>query len=228
MYHNKDWLRHHYMKLELTTGEMGRLAGCSRQLIRHWLRKCGIPMLSLSEAKRRSWKRESYHAKQSAAQRGQTRSAETRRNVSKAKRNPSAETRHKMSVAKQNPSAEARQRISAAAVRRWEAPGYREAHSGPNSHHWQGGITKKPYPVEFSPTFKRKIRERDDYACAVCKLPGKCVHHINYIKDDTIPENCITLCRSCHTATNLNRDYWQPALVHIMQARSSFAEVACH
>lgn len=56
------------------------------------------------------------------------------------------------------------------------------------------------YPPEFNEEFKEAIRTRDGYKCAVCKHKFKKldVHHIDYTKR-TEPENCISLCRACHT-----------------------------
>ncbi len=34
------------------------------------------------------------------------------------------------------------------------------------------------------------------------------IHHIDYDKKLTIPQNCISLCNPCHTKTNFNRKYW--------------------
>lgn len=79
---------------------------------------------------------------------------------------------------------------------------------GERSHAWLGGKSFEPYPPTFNNKFKRMIRQRDNYTCAMCGEYGKDVHHINYVKNDTFPENCITLCRSCHVKTNSNRDYW--------------------
>lgn len=92
--------------------------------------------------------------------------------------------------------------------------------SGENAPHWNGGSSYEPYPVTFNAAFKKKIRQRDGQQCAICRLAGKCVHHVNYVKDDTDPENCITLCRKCHGVTNTNRGYWQDALSRLLQART--------
>jgi hypothetical protein len=81
--------------------------------------------------------------------------------------------------------------------------------SGENAPNWQGGISFEPYPAEFNAPFRRMIRERDKYTCAVCGKFGKHVHHINYNKKDIDPSNCITLCITCHSKTNFNREYWQ-------------------
>jgi len=98
---------------------------------------------------------------------------------------------------------------------RWQS----ENATGKDSPNWQGGKSFEPYPVTFNNAFKRKIRERDGRTCVICKMTGKCVHHINYVKDDTTSENCITLCRSCHGATGANRGYWQGALEQIVTRR---------
>lgn len=83
---------------------------------------------------------------------------------------------------------------------------------GINTPNWQGGKSFEPYPPTFNKIFKEKIRQRDNYTCILCNQHGKDVHHIDYNKDNTTPENCITLCRKCHGKTNTNRDYWQKLL----------------
>lgn len=84
---------------------------------------------------------------------------------------------------------------------------------------WQGGIFDDPYPGEWTHAFRLNIRKRDDNACAICRLPGKDVHHIDYDKQNTTEENCITLCHPCHTTTNGNRGYWTAILNDLMQRR---------
>lgn len=85
----------------------------------------------------------------------------------------------------------------------------KDNNSGSKSHLWHGGISRIGYPSTFNSEFKKKIRERDNNTCKVCGKYGNHVHHINYVKMDTTPENCITLCLKCHTRTNSNRSYWQ-------------------
>jgi len=101
--------------------------------------------------------------------------------------------------------------------------------SGEDNPNWRGGTAYEPYPWEFDEAFKRKIKERDDYTCAIC---GKHweegnheyhVHHINYVKADTTPENCITLCPNCHSKTNGDRDYWQKVLTRLIWATAGQA-----
>ena len=34
------------------------------------------------------------------------------------------------------------------------------------------------------------------------------IHHVNYDKLLSIPQNCISLCHPCHPKTNHNRKHW--------------------
>lgn len=92
-----------------------------------------------------------------------------------------------------------------------------EAQSGDKSPHWKGGISYQPYPDDWNETLRNSVRQRDGYTCQECgihqdELGGRFkkldVHHIDYNKDNLDPNNLITLCKSCHSKTNNNRDYW--------------------
>lgn len=96
---------------------------------------------------------------------------------------------------------------------------WQKTRTGELAANWRGGKKAQIYPKAFNAGFRRKIRRRDEYTCAICRLEGADVHHIDYVKEHTTPENCITLCKSCHGTTNANRDYWQVALSGLMQAR---------
>lgn len=74
---------------------------------------------------------------------------------------------------------------------------------------WKGGISYRPYSVDWTDTLKRSIRERDNYICQICNQYGNNVHHIDYDKDNCNPKNLITLCHHCHLMTNNNRNYWK-------------------
>jgi len=73
---------------------------------------------------------------------------------------------------------------------------------------WQGGKSFEPYSMDWTRTLKQAIRERDNHTCRLCGKPGKDVHHIDYNKKHCDPKNLITLCRSCHMKTGVNRDLW--------------------
>lgn len=81
---------------------------------------------------------------------------------------------------------------------------------------WLGGISKnyKFYSKEFNKNFKKLIRKRDNYVCMLCgkhqekEKKSLQVHHIDYNKKLSIPQNCISLCSYCHIQTKNNRKHW--------------------
>jgi len=83
-----------------------------------------------------------------------------------------------------------------------------------NSPSWRGGISRLPYSFDFNDELKELIRRRDNYNCRECGRPQEkqkyplSVHHINYDKFDTDPENLTSLCNRCHAKTNYNREFW--------------------
>lgn len=88
---------------------------------------------------------------------------------------------------------------------------------GEKHHNWMGGKSFEPYTCDFNPRFKRKIKERDSYTCQICNINKYdvkqlktilVIHHVNYDKILSIPQNCITLCNRCHIKTNYNRTHW--------------------
>lgn len=80
---------------------------------------------------------------------------------------------------------------------------------------WRGGISKRPYPFEWTETLKESIKQRDNYKCQFCGCPqeecirGLFVHHIDYNKNNLTPNNLITLCNRCNSKVNFYREYWQ-------------------
>jgi len=79
---------------------------------------------------------------------------------------------------------------------------------------WEKFISREPYDQNWTNKFKRAIRKRDNQICMNCGIHREklneslTIHHINYDKKLSIPGNCISLCRRCHTLTNMNREYW--------------------
>jgi len=77
---------------------------------------------------------------------------------------------------------------------------------------WAGGISKYPYPPEFSSSLRRRIRERDNNICGSCGIGASEsrmeVHHIDYNKANNTEGNLITLCHRCNCAVNKNREKW--------------------
>lgn len=98
---------------------------------------------------------------------------------------------------------------------------------------WRGGISKEPYPFEWTNTLKESIKQRDNYTCMSCnktknEIKGHlAIHHIDYNKENLNPANLITLCSSCHSKSNYNRDYWTAyfrALISEMPMSSEIVE----
>lgn len=83
---------------------------------------------------------------------------------------------------------------------------------GKNNANWRDGASHTPYSVDWTSTLRRSIRERDRYICQICNEEqgdkAMSVHHIDYNKINCDPCNLITLCHSCHSKTNFNRDHW--------------------
>jgi hypothetical protein len=84
------------------------------------------------------------------------------------------------------------------------------------------------YGSEFNDVLKEAIRNRDNRKCRNCGCDERdCyrsldVHHIDYDKKNCRGNNLISLCPSCHTATNTNREYWKIVLTNKVSERILF------
>ena len=99
---------------------------------------------------------------------------------------------------------------------------------GENSPQWKGGLSFEPYGLDFNKGFKEKIRNRDNYCCIVCNIPQEklkyklCVHHVDYNKKNNFYQNCVSLCRNCHSATNSNRIHWKTFFQSLLKERYDY------
>jgi len=90
---------------------------------------------------------------------------------------------------------------------------------------WKGGISFEPYAPSFNRQLKDRTRVRDNFICQLCGVPELecdkrlCVHHIDYDKKNCEESNLISLCRSCHTKTNHNRQYWQSYFIKLQREK---------
>lgn len=82
---------------------------------------------------------------------------------------------------------------------------------------WQGGLSTIIYDPEFTHELKEEIRRRDGFQCQLCGTTDVyhtkdarryAVHHIDYDKWNSRPENLITLCNSCNVAVNSSREFY--------------------
>ena len=138
---------------------------------------------------------------------------------------PSAETRAKMSVAHLgvHPSPEAIEknqrsnlgRVVSLATRAKMSAAHKGIWSGEKNPKWNGGSSFEPYSTSWTEDLREVIRKRDNYTCQLCDVKQDnlsrqlSVHHIDYDKKNLDPENLISLCRSCHSNTNHNREPWK-------------------
>ncbi len=84
-------------------------------------------------------------------------------------------------------------------------------YKGPLSSGWKGGVSKEPYGFNWGRDLKEYIKKRDGYKCMNLACWGKVkrlsVHHIDYNKKSCDTRNLITLCTSCNSRANTNRDW---------------------
>ena len=99
------------------------------------------------------------------------------------------------------------------------------AHRGDKSRFWKGGKSLEPYPAGWGDYLKELIRNRDKRQCQLCGAPEiefsskLAVHHIDYNKKNIEIKNLISLCRRCHTKTNVNREYYIQQLGNILEGK---------
>lgn len=109
--------------------------------------------------------------------------------------------------------------------RSYDEDGYKKQNEntlkGEEHPNWLGGISNGEYPFEFSKTLKKEIKTRDGYICMICgkKTQKLAIHHIDYNKSNTNKHNLISLCISCHSITNYNREHWKLFLNNIIKEK---------
>ena len=96
--------------------------------------------------------------------------------------------------------------------------------SGDNNPSWKGGISAEPYcEIWLDKDYKESIKERDGHSCLnpdCFKVSNNLVlHHIDYIKKNCHPLNLITLCRSCNTRANKDREWHAAFYKEILRRR---------
>lgn len=88
---------------------------------------------------------------------------------------------------------------------------YIENNFGENTSQWKGGISKLPYCREWTRSYKEEIKERDSHRCLNPYCFGGAkrlhVHHIDYTKTLCGPDNLITVCGSCNSRANFDREW---------------------
>jgi hypothetical protein len=90
---------------------------------------------------------------------------------------------------------------------------------GDKNGNWNNGSSFEPYSIEFTEELREQIRKRDNYICQNCSMTeeehlivvGKVlsIHHIDYNKKNCEEDNLITICLSCNSRANFNKEHWQ-------------------
>lgn len=94
--------------------------------------------------------------------------------------------------------------------------------SGKHHPSWKGGISFEPYCQKFNNELKERVRDRDNRTCQNCGIKENGIkltcHHIHYDKENCYPD-LITVCRSCNSKANTNREYWETHYMNILETR---------
>ena len=79
------------------------------------------------------------------------------------------------------------------------SPEQRAKHAGEHNSHWRDGNAIRRYDSAFNGLLKATVKERDGFMCQQCENPfDLVVHHQDWDKMNSVLDNLITLCRSCH------------------------------
>jgi len=88
------------------------------------------------------------------------------------------------------------------------------ARIGEKNVSWKGGVSFLSYPREFNIVLKNQIRQRDGFHCQECfrhqseLKRALSIHHIDFDKNNILPENLISLCNACHSQTIFKPAQW--------------------
>lgn len=94
---------------------------------------------------------------------------------------------------------------------------------------WKGGVSTANMIIRKSwehRYWSRRVLERDDFTCQICKIRGGVLHANHIKKFSDYPElrfedsNGITLCKSCHFGkVNQHEDEWEQTFTNIINKK---------
>ena len=99
---------------------------------------------------------------------------------------------------------------------------------GEKHHNFNNWSSLKEYDFKFNDNFKKMIRKRDNFKCVCCDRTEKnnrrklSIHHIDYNKQNSNPNNCVSLCVQCHTETNYNKNVWKNFFLDMLNYRYGY------
>ena len=170
-----------------------------------------------------------YRALKSKLQKGKTSSFKGKRHTKKTKylmslsklgKKHSEETKQKISLKNKGSKkpngfgkkiSEARKGKKFSVEHMNNLSGPRPGMQGNNHPNWKGGVSKLPYCTNWTKNYRDEIKERDNFLCQnpYCykKTNILVVHHIDYTKTLCGPDNLITVCNSCNSKANYDREW---------------------
>lgn len=80
-----------------------------------------------------------------------------------------------------------------------------------------------PYAIDWR-KYRNLVFERDNWTCQFCGESSRIwlqVHHIDYDLTNGDEYNLLTLCSSCNTKFNYDREYWRKACLDIVKTKPS-------
>lgn len=203
---SKKFLYREYVLKEKSLEDISKQIGCSKETIRKRLinffinRRPSYPFTLLAKQKCKIARKKQEG--KNHPRYGKTNSKEMREKISR---------NHKDISGKKNPmygrhhSNETKNKMGFKRLGKYK---------GDKNPNWRGGIMFEPYDKNFNNKFKRAIRKRDNYICLKCNKHQEklkrtlTVHHIDYNKKLSIPQNCCALCNRCNVEANFNRKHW--------------------
>ena len=94
---------------------------------------------------------------------------------------------------------------------------------------------RESYCILFNDKIREAVRVRDNHTCHNCgkkqsELVGfhknHTIHHIHYDKKNCYPD-LITLCNSCNSKANFNRDDWEKMYMNKLNDRGLLLWTKC-
>lgn len=108
---------------------------------------------------------------------------------------------------------------------------------GEKNPNWKGGISLEPYDISFNNELKEFIRHRDNYKCQLCGKPEiqqlknikrkLSIHHIDYTHKNSVSSNLTTLCGSCNSKINFQRDKWKNYFKNLIKRKGGLDGKIC-
>lgn len=221
LYKDKEWLRYHYVDLEMSQAQIAKLAGCGVMTISKYMKRYHIPARDMSTATKMAWpsKRRAAQAERArAARKLDWQDPEYRKRMAEVMRASWSPEKRKT---RKTTLGYGKGRVNIACMQcgyeysisraTLEHGGNKGRFCSPECvHEWTRENVGDPseYPREWNDAFKEQVRDMDGGVCVMC---GKTrnddgsllsVHHIDHNKQNTTLENCITLCRNCHRSAH--------------------------